>query len=567
MTAAAWGQACLPCAANTVADAGATACTTIALPTAPKKAAAVFTLARPSDGLLSVAGSAQNGTLWIGCSGGDVVMVRPPPFSATFWDAAAVRLRGVLPPSAAVVSMALTRDEASLYVYDASSGVLARVQSQTQVVVVAVLNNSTPDSMMCVALTGRDAVEEHVFWKSAAASISSWPAATAATTTKTFEFDAEDTIAAFAAHPDGGLIVMMRQARRLWRLWPTTGGVFPITADVPFGATGMIACCWEGSVVFAVGRTIWVAGAILAGNASSSSSSDNLGGSARLESPLLASAVLVTSTSGGGGSLLLFVDAGAAIRAVYSWDDAQCGLDTYYYYNAGAGYGACLPCPQGTHAAAGALACTVCPPDEYYYVDRSCVPCPTRGWWRYDDAALSGCRPMQDTLPVATTAFAAQLMTFANAVQQIQFLKGKKLQCDFPLASLLPLASADLLQRGDLLGRFWRVDSDDAARPDDPAGVAEWATPALWLYCCSPQRSASNVCVCEFGPSTIMGAPWDALRRPSSSLYAMCGGGAFQIDAGSGSIEISIAAGAGDTVACWVGWPTSYTCASPAFAW
>jgi hypothetical protein len=268
---------------------------------------------------------------------------------------------------------------------------------------------------------------------------------------------------------------------------------------------------------------------------------DNLGLSARIASAstMIASTVIQV---GATGSLLLFIDAGTTVRAVH-WRSIECGSDTVYYYHRVAadavvdiydtmpgGGGVCLPCPYGTHAEPGALSCTPCPAGQYVArLTGVCVLCPSLGWWRSD---LQGCRPMQDTLPPAS---ATPLMTFAEVQRRTpSFSKGDVVQCDFALARMLMMKfEVDMLLRGDLLGRFWRIIKSSSHimiidTPEDPAGIAKWEGPPLWLYCCSPEKSTVTMCLCEFGP-LILGNPWDAARSFSMQLYAKCSkGGAYK---------------------------------------
>jgi hypothetical protein len=94
---------------------------------------------------------------------------------------------------------------------------------------------------MIQALTGHNAEEEQVYWKSDSRLISA-TAAHIQTDAPLLSFDFAADIAAFAPHPEGGLVIILMQiietgapllTPRLWRLWPTTGGLSPISNNVP----------------------------------------------------------------------------------------------------------------------------------------------------------------------------------------------------------------------------------------------------------------------------------------------------------------------------------------------
>jgi hypothetical protein len=156
MTAAAWGEACLPCPPNTVSDAGSIMCFPY-IPSSYAPVPEVFTLARVPPDLIpiAIAGSQKNGTIWIGIFGGDIILLHPPPSlsAASFWESSAIRIQGVLPePAGSSMALSLSRGESVLYAYDGGA-ILARIHSLTLVTHISVASAGQHHTSMLLIAT------------------------------------------------------------------------------------------------------------------------------------------------------------------------------------------------------------------------------------------------------------------------------------------------------------------------------------------------------------------------------------------------------------------------------
>lgn len=423
-----------------------------------------YTLARP-DGCTptSVVASPVNGTLWLACDGNDLLILRPP--TPIVWRETSARIRSVF--SHASHAMVLALGAGSVYAY-AGGDELVRIQNER-----IVQRLSAPMHIGALVLLAATTDDEPV-WNAE-------PAVLVDATGRRFAMQSE--IVALAPHPDGGILVLLR-LHGVWRLWPRDGMV-PLVV-VPPSPASSIACCWDdGSLVTT---------AVMA----------------RSPSPNVAMQPLIRIDA--TRHVLPYIDDDQTVRAVYFLGD-ECSVDTIRDGTTLQ----CVPCPENTHAAPGALACAPCPPGEY--LENRCLPCPTR--W----LAPRGCRPMQDTLPELDSA-ANRLFTLADALAAAG--RSSELFCDFP-AIILPLTR---LSQADLLGRFWRL---APAESDTPA-----ASPGIWLRCAEQNRTHG---VCEYRP------PDRSITPQWNQTFVRCAG-RTQPEPLTERIVVPL-----DLFPCWVGWP------------
>ena len=414
-------------------------------------------------------GSAQNGTMWVGCSNSIITIIttNTRPF---------ITVRGVPTP----VSISLTQDETFLYVYDGVD--LARLHSLVVVELIITAAGTTMAASM-----------DFVFWKSGANSITvfKFPKIVA-----TVPFAAD--VVTFAQHPEGGVVVLLKDAS-LWWLWSTAA--FPIVGNYySVDYTSGTTAAWDNNLIFAKNNAIFFDKLI--GIENEAGYVDDAGERARLTAPIFIAGSVIHA----GGAVLLFVERNA-IRAVYAADEA-CKRDSYFYYYQN-NVGACVPCPLNTYAEPGALGCA------------ALRTCDTTISWR----VAPGCRPMRDTL-----ASFQSLMTLAEALRQFRgvvcdfalanivlglgapdmLLRGDsigrfwKIVDDAPTSTSLAIASTNYI-------------------------TSKLDTNSFWLYCCSPLLSSPSLCVCEFGPMQR----WAARpQRNASELYVRCSSGnIFKVDA------------------------------------
>lgn len=173
-----------------------------------------------------------------------------------------------------------------------------------------------------------------------------------------------------------GITALACQARRLvflaqrgaWELdaWTANATVTPLLApQSALRMDGGIAL-WGGAPVAPVGHSIYTLGPLAAvlGDAAQEGQLDAAERLARLHWPFAVTA---------DGGRLLFLERGLLhVRMAVRPEALACPCAQDWYQEQG---GACLPCPEGTHAQPGATACTASCPSGYTLREGSCAAC------------------------------------------------------------------------------------------------------------------------------------------------------------------------------------------------